>query len=116
MTMTATNKKIWCSALRSGEYKQGQSRLIRDRGARGYEYCCLGVAIEELVDGEWEVNERIYGPPTLHFDGKVTRLSDRIMNQLGLSNTAQHQLINMNDRDRLTFPQIADRIEKDPTI
>ena len=42
--------KLWCEALRSGEFKQGQRRLCQDN-----KYCCLGVACHlaekhEVVD------------------------------------------------------------------
>ena len=43
--MTSMNpkiKKMWCKALRSGNYKQGTGRLRRKHGDTYY-YCCLGV-------------------------------------------------------------------------
>jgi hypothetical protein len=38
-------KAKWLKALRSGEYKQGRSRL-KKKTDTGFEFCCLGVACE----------------------------------------------------------------------
>lgn len=42
----------WCAALRSGQYKQGMNRLIRD--GEEVRYCCLGVLSESRKEA-WEV-------------------------------------------------------------
>lgn len=36
-------KKKWVDALRSGEYTQGQNRLVTYAGTDEAQYCCLGV-------------------------------------------------------------------------
>lgn len=40
-------KKKWVAALRSGEYRQGQRRLVQEKSS-GYSYCCLGVLCEVM--------------------------------------------------------------------
>lgn len=89
-------KAKWVRALRSGRYKQGKGLL-----QRGERNCCLGVLC------------RIAKIP---FTKKAGRLDQDMLRKVGLSEVRQTSLITMNDgapyADRLTFPQIADWIEK----
>lgn len=55
--MNANQKNKWLEALRSGKYKKGRGRLLKqDR------YCCLGVYAEEVIkaplleSGDFEIN------------------------------------------------------------
>jgi len=85
-------RRKWCKALRSGRYKQCRGHWDTPKG----KYCCLGVA------------------------GRVIRqkadefISDKVRTAMGIK--SNEPFIKMNDTDRLTFPQIADRIEQDPNL
>jgi len=83
----------WVTALRSGEYVQGQGYL-KDDG----EYCCLGVLCEIHPDFDFPVSEW------------ETALDKSI---LGFDDDIQRRLIEMNDIDGYTFDEIADFVEKE---
>lgn len=101
--MKARYVKIWTTALRSGEYKQIKGALHDGHG-----FCCLGVAVDELMDGDWNWNSENY---SYGFDENTGLLSSDVLTELGLSDTAQVRLSNLND-DGFTFEEIADFIEK----
>ncbi len=42
--LSKKDKKKWLKALRSGEYRQGQRKLIHITSRGNINYCCLGVA------------------------------------------------------------------------
>lgn len=97
-------KAFWVDALRSGKYKQGKSFLSYDK-----KFCCLGVlcdvmahplwehdwdcAAQIMLDDPWEI------PPELRKKCKITRRE-------------QTKLIDLNDEENKTFPEIADWIEE----
>jgi hypothetical protein len=113
----------WITALRSGQYQQGQSYL-KSNGA----YCCLGVlceiagheAAEHSPDGivgfltthaypDDEPASEFAGP-----DGReesTATLSHRMLEELGLTGFNQDDLIEMNDTEAKNFDEIADWIE-----
>lgn len=91
---TAELKAKWLEALRSGEFKQGKSRLV-DCGR----YCCLGVlaAVSDFTS-----------------DSGIFLYSDKLR-QVGngdafLDSSVQSRLANFNDEGR-PFAEIADYIE-----
>ena len=92
----------WVKALRSGEYKQVQRHLSKDDcfcclGVLGT--VCLGIPIKQLVF----FHESIIG---------IAFLKDiKEPIPIGLTSELQEELINLNDKDLYTFPQIADWIE-----
>lgn len=104
----------WLTALRSGEFKQGEGTMYRECEN---EYCCLGVLVR-AVDG---VNPRSGPHPSKEW------LRSRGMRFLAYGNPSQGQpyvetnvpylptLFSMateaNDGLRLPFPAIADAIE-----
>lgn len=98
----------WIEALRSGEYEQGRSSLHKEGS-----YCCLGVAVEVLHGADVWIED--YAPSGIHFYGH-DRLSEILesndINSLGLFVDDEYELINMNDKQCLTFSQIADWIEQ----
>ena len=58
MTMMKTEIKAkWLEALRGGEYKQGQGRLVKET-AVGPTYCCLGVLCD-LAQQEGVVEQKV---------------------------------------------------------
>jgi hypothetical protein len=88
----------WIEALRSGKYEQGSGALERNE-----KFCCLGVLAKEMdipynpvIEGENEFNSNIYNSL-----GKGLDL-------MGLSSDT---LIDLNDREQLSFKSIADYIE-----
>lgn len=107
MAIKASIKKKWISALRSGNYKQGQGNLCTSMSQR---HCCLGV-LADIVDPErntWEGGDNYFGHP----DNKRQRLL------LGgyLSNRKLDKLVNLNDDKGLSFKNIAKFISKDRFI
>jgi hypothetical protein len=89
--LTKSLCRKWIKALRSGKYKQGRCQLVRGNQYGKY-YCCLGVA--EEVCGLERKNSQI-----LHS-----------VRGLSIGNIAQ--LIDMNDRQKRQFSEIANFIEK----
>lgn len=125
-------KEKWLEALRSGEYKQGQSALVVTRldrvdyptfGAppeKHYapdSYCCLGVLCDVLHKqfqmGTW-VMEDNGATHTFKYDHHVStgNLPVTIQEELGLSESTCSALINMNDDDDKNFDEIAKYIEE----
>ena len=88
--------KQWIAALRSGQYTQTQGFT-----KRGDSYCCLGVAVC-LVDndkwGPWREGEASY--------------SHCLSQRYRLDEETTHQLVEMNDKQGKTFPEIADYLEQ----
>ncbi len=85
--MTPETKQLWIDALRSGDWKQCTGAYSDKHGG----FCCLGVL------------GKIIGTPLC---------SDGIA-QTGLTDLQGVQCVRMNDEHRLTFPEIADVIEKE---
>lgn len=106
-------KKLWVKALRSEKYKQGHGHLRVDTF-----YCCMGV----LCDLHAKANKKKWkrGNISLDYDGGTQFLSGNVMLWAGLENCDpfvkygrnRYSLSNLNDGKKLTFPQIADIIEK----
>jgi len=98
--MKAEVKKKWIADLRSGEFKQssgmlvegtkGQSLLGVPRDVPPVGYCCLGVLATQSPDGVWGY------PGDSVFEGEKFGTLD---------------CMTWNDDDKLTFEQIADKIE-----
>ena len=92
------NKQLrdeWVRALRSGEYEQGRGRLRKGNGEDA-KYCCLGVL--GVVCGSPDI-ELLHDVMT-HINATTELLTSLRM-----------RLIDMNDRDLMSFPEIADWIE-----
>lgn len=99
--------EMWIEALRSGKYKQGYGYLKQESGDNIEEnarFCCLGVLCS-ITD-------------PLHLSKNTESLSQDIMNIAGVENylgyipSIDNSLVKFNDADKLTFPEIADIIEK----
>lgn len=96
-------KQTWVKALRSGEYEQGRGFLCDASGRM----CCLGVAIDSCVDGEWtEISTHWM------FDDNSGQLSLATARKLGIAQREMNHLIVMNDSQRASFAEIADWIEE----
>lgn len=88
--LTREQRDRWAAALRSGEYKQFVLGAMEGDGA----YCCLGVLC--LLEG-------------LPFNNYVT--IDRLIGRLN-----EEAFVVFNDDDRLTFPEIADKVDLLPVL
>lgn len=98
--MDAELKAKWVKALRSGKYKQHFGELFPFAGrfdagsiADASAHCCIGVGV--LCTGASADN--------------TTRASVL----LGLTEKQRDALINLNDEERRSFPEIADYIERE---
>jgi hypothetical protein len=98
MNLNPEYKAPWIAALRSGHYAQGRNQL-RDKLGN---YCCIGV-LQMVVDGKvqentsYPSNDWWYNVGNYEGDCKLFR--------------GDGDLTSFNDRDGLTFDQIADLIE-----
>lgn len=109
--MDAERKAKWCTALRSGEYKQGKGFLKTLDG----EYCCLGVLAE--LDGQLEAPDYDTANPAFghfatkyHLKGRINITVYHGLQNSELSEKETTTLVDMNDDDA-SFPEIADWIE-----
>lgn len=119
------NIRKWVTALRSGEYEQGTGSL-NENGKK----CCLGVACEVMLTEQpdsLQVGEASTGDNEGEFrvtyDGEGGYLPHSVMTWLGFDHInpvlmregpENHPVsaTTLNDTLRLTFPEIADAIEK----
>lgn len=100
----------WVDELRNGGHKQGKGRLAGaayniKRELVGWEYCCLGVAACKVAGAS---EEEFGGLETMHDVGAF----DDFTRALGLGQSEQDDLADLNDRYNLTFGEIADVIER----
>ena len=92
--MKKTVKEAWVKALRSGRYKQANSRL--EYNGR---FCCLGVLCKTL---RMPIDDARH-PLATEF------LNDAVLQKVGLANHEQITLSTMNDSG-FSFEAIADYI------
>jgi hypothetical protein len=113
--MNKPNKKnirMWVEALRSGKYKQGDS-VLKMRDA----FCCLGVACDISRVGEWHQVEPFEFEEYRTRNGESSALLPyEVSVWLGFTDEdpqiGKTLATELNDSDRLTFAEIADRIER----
>jgi hypothetical protein len=131
-------KKLWVDALRSGEYKQGTSTLIRHL-EESVEYCCLGVLTElynKLFPGKLSYEKQDNGNTKVsagieNFNTSTPITSEAYLikpviqwaglgsDWVGLGsdnpiveyNGCKISLAVLNDDNKLTFDEIADCID-----
>jgi hypothetical protein len=108
-------KAKWVTALRSGNYKQGEGRLRSQSwigtGWGQPEFCCLGVLCDILKPSGWCLNNTEHS----FSEGKSRQRNypnEKVMKELGIYPSAMKKLGSLNDDDRLDFNKIADYIEK----
>ena len=108
-------KQPWIEALRSGQYKQGQSALCRQVDGNK-QFCCLRVLLD--INGEqWDQAAPDYHSnrfqPTSQSD--TSYLSSDNCERFGLTREQQHKVADINDGEEgstYTFTEIADYIER----
>lgn len=107
MELNKTDLKVWILALRSGKYTQTQGRLQDHNG-----YCCLGVACKVLIPKELlRVNPQgvLIGEmpkDQTHAPKWLLTIEREYYKKTGFG------ISYMNDLEGLSFPEIADRLEK----
>lgn len=109
--MTPELKQRWVEALRSDSYQQAQ-KTLHDQDLRGF--CCLGVLCDTVNPEGWTGPQRDwwYYAAGDEEGTSFADLCDLHQHLLGLSQAHIEILIEMNDNERRSFPQIADWIEK----
>jgi len=107
-------KQRWLTALRSGEYKQGQKYLRRNG-----EYCCLGVLSEIIKDEVPEWRWQAYVDKDMwHWraaaDGSdaAQMIPVSVCDHIDFDREEAVYLSNMNDKGA-PFSDIADYIERE---
>jgi hypothetical protein len=105
--MHAETKERWVTALRSGQYKQGQRSL-----RKGDEYCCLGVFCDLFGGGYWEKNTYSGEYAYCTSDEKKSFVvpSGELRRQYQVGDEEVNTLISMNDNFE-SFEIIASYIE-----
>ncbi len=97
-------KQEWIRALRSGKFEQGQQML---HNTESNTYCCIGVLCEIVpamarIDTEYRTT----------YSENSTEIDVDMLEYFGLSEETQVGLIEMNDKEGLSFAKIADYIEE----
>lgn len=107
-------KEKWVAALRSGKYRQGH-RVLNDSVTK--EYCCLGVLCEVVGIEKKQVTQQgiiYYFPPNEYERSALDgwHISTIPNNAFGITKVQKYILINMNDRHKKSFEDIAKWIEE----
>ena len=104
--MNKAIKNKWVAVLRSDEYYQIHEMLRNTERGR----CCLGVLAD--VNGEaWIKTEESPYPRYVEIPNGHFSASDYHGRGTCLTSSESGKLINLNDKQRLTFDQIATYIE-----
>jgi hypothetical protein len=90
-------KRKWCAALRGQTYHQGTGTLREVLGLEATTHCVLGVLAEVAGIEIGDEDEH------LAYKGLYKIIPESVADRL----------IIMNDRIRITFPELADYIEKE---
>ena len=129
--MKKSDVKKWVEALRSGDYQQAKGILCKEDEISGdFYYCCLGVACDIFVEGDWVQHEGwdVWGIDPYeefvipsHVDKKgwghtetttFTFPSLETLKKMGLDVAYAQELAELNDHG-WSFKKIANKIEKD---
>lgn len=124
MTLNKERIKLFVTALRSGQYAQTRHTL---HDTIDNSYCCLGVAcrVAKLNGLELEeIEERSIHYGTASFNGVTTELPKAVIKWYGFDSDGDLSLVHhslddksytameANDRDGLSFSEIADLVEE----
>ena len=109
---TLLNK--WLAILRGNNFQQGRGALR----SRDDEFCCLGLLSEAAcIPAEKREHESYVSPGTMvhegwAYDGDMSYVPTTLLEEVGLDFDDGRTLADFNDEEKLTFPQIADEIER----
>ncbi len=114
----------WLNNLRSEFYSQGSGMLRKKDSDDQWNYCCLGVACDQMGDARWIGNQYIFNNGYASATGIPT---DIFIDYFGIGETFHpfessrppsfsydqfiSSLVTMNDDQNRDFAFIADRIE-----
>lgn len=117
-------KKLWLEALRSDKYKQGTGFLK----TMDNEYCCLGVLCDVYAKTQKkkgfqkdETGIYFFEDKNSMFNKNSMYLPKQVISWSGLKDNSpiitidfsnRKLLANLNDKEKLSFNEIADLIEK----
>lgn len=112
----------WVSELRSGNYEQGQQYLCRKNDEGKESYCCLGVLCELYIKEGYELSKEInpnnlsscymYGGQASAVLPTIVQVWAGIQNDFGkFGDEEGNTLVELNDRYKKNFQEIADTIE-----
>lgn len=106
MPMLCSVRDKWTAALRSGEFSQGPSHLLKN-GA----YCCLGVLCEviEVKKQECETGIWEFHIPNQYAEAWTENVIPKGF--AGLTDSQCNRLASLNDDDSMSFSDIANWIE-----
>ena len=112
--MESKMKKKWIKALRSGDYDQTDQKMV----SHDDKFCCLGVLCNISGAGEWIEPGNLFNIDWLYLveingvkHSHFGHVPDKYADSIGLSESDQVMLANMND-DGDPFSKIADYIEE----
>ena len=104
--------KKWLEKLRSGEYAQSRGQLKRVRQNGDCSFCALGVLCDIYPEGAWSNRAGGIGYYEVGEQTNGHGLIPEIEIFTGLDNDLFENVITWNDRDKLSFEEIADRVEE----
>jgi hypothetical protein len=97
--------ELWCTALRSGTFKQTHGILEDEDGL-----CCLGVACVLFISpNKWKLtsdDKYLYGAQPAHQPA-----APQWLHEVNMLNPTGEWVSDLNDVHRLTFDEIADVLE-----
>jgi hypothetical protein len=99
-------KVHWVAALRSKKYTQGRGNLHKRTNGELY-YCCIG-ALCDIINPSWKYSLDNVGG---WWNGSLYGIDTDTLHSIGLSESDQTVLIEMNDRKSCSFEEIASYIE-----
>lgn len=117
--MNKDNLRKWVAELRSGKYTQGEGALCTMRSNCKDAHCCLGVVCEVAMENgvELVISEQIGLTAKYKRYGDETEVLPREVREwLGVHSCnpliGDLKAVTINDSYKLSFDEIADRIEK----
>lgn len=111
------NRKAWCAALRSREYRQCTGALrdiVHDHLGPFVGYCCLGVACDAHDPKGWEPLEaKTHWDVSVFYGDDDNHMPPRVAKVYGIDMEEAARLTRLNDGG-YTFEEIANYIESLP--
>jgi len=113
-----THRQALVAALRSGQYQQAIGVLMADNGR----FCCLGVGCEISQLGKWTMTDDDSWFYVTQHNRELSKLPKEVREYYGFAtaygeygNNAEAMLTRDNDERCMSFDQIADVIESEPS-